>query len=111
MNRIYRIRTLLPVCSFCNRLFSKTRPTARLARRAALKSGSCAATIGHRRRKKPAADCHPPLHLRTVAAFGRKPLNFHAPGGFRGNLTVAPLPRTKGGFRLTEGMAGGKIAA
>jgi hypothetical protein len=30
---------------------------------------------------KSAADFHPPLHLPSVEAFGRKPLNFDNPGG------------------------------
>jgi hypothetical protein len=38
------------------------------------------ATMHEFRVVKSAADFHPPLHLRVVAAFGRKPLNFDAPG-------------------------------
>jgi len=70
---------------------------------------SCAATVAHRRHKKSAADCHPPLHLRTVAAFGRKPLNFHAPGGLKATLEQ-PWPQCLIQFiGLTYSVAGTRL--
>jgi len=64
------------------------------------------APSAHRRHKESAADCHPPLHLLTVAAFGRKPLNFHAPGGSEATLEQ-PWARHWAGCRMRRASSRG----